>query len=162
MPNQSKVVHKKQSICTFVHVIFYYRVTPKGYGPFNATFNNISVISWWSVLLVEETREPGENHRLVTSHWPISYYHIRLYQVHLARAGFELKILVVKGSDYIGSNKSNYHTTTTTAAPYFIYRVWKIELLFKHQASSSYIFVKLFEYYFLYKLFRNVFWTHQK
>ena len=29
---------------------------------FNATFNNISVISWWSVLLVEETRVPGENH----------------------------------------------------------------------------------------------------
>ena len=30
---------------------------------FNATFNNISVISWWSVLLVEETGVPGENHR---------------------------------------------------------------------------------------------------
>jgi hypothetical protein len=30
---------------------------------FNATFNNISVISWQSVLLVEETREPRENHR---------------------------------------------------------------------------------------------------
>jgi hypothetical protein len=30
---------------------------------FNATFNNISVISWWSVLLVEETEGPGENHR---------------------------------------------------------------------------------------------------
>ena len=29
---------------------------------FNATFNNISVISWWSVILVEETRVPGENH----------------------------------------------------------------------------------------------------
>jgi len=29
---------------------------------FNATFNNISVISWRSVLLVEETRVPGENH----------------------------------------------------------------------------------------------------
>ena len=29
---------------------------------FNATFNNISVISWWSVLLMEETRVPGENH----------------------------------------------------------------------------------------------------
>jgi len=27
---------------------------------FNATFNNISVISWWSVLLVEETGGPGE------------------------------------------------------------------------------------------------------
>ena len=32
---------------------------------FNATFNNISVISWRSILLVEETRGPGENHRLV-------------------------------------------------------------------------------------------------
>ena len=28
----------------------------------NATFNNISVISWWSVLLVEETGGSGENH----------------------------------------------------------------------------------------------------
>jgi hypothetical protein len=27
---------------------------------FNATFNNISVILWWSVLLVEETGGPGE------------------------------------------------------------------------------------------------------
>jgi hypothetical protein len=25
---------------------------------FNATFNNIPIISWWSVLLVEETRVP--------------------------------------------------------------------------------------------------------
>jgi hypothetical protein len=30
---------------------------------FNATFNNISVISWWSVLLVEETRVTGDNHQ---------------------------------------------------------------------------------------------------
>jgi len=29
---------------------------------FNATFNNISVISWRSVLLMEETRVPGENY----------------------------------------------------------------------------------------------------
>jgi hypothetical protein len=28
----------------------------------NTTFNNISVISWRSVLLVEETAVPGENH----------------------------------------------------------------------------------------------------
>jgi len=31
-------------------------------------FNNISVISWWSVLLVMETGVPGENHRLFASH----------------------------------------------------------------------------------------------
>ena len=35
---------------------------------FNATFNNISAISWRLVLLVEETGEPGENHRPVESH----------------------------------------------------------------------------------------------
>ena len=36
---------------------------------FNATFNNISVISWRSVLLVWETAVPRENHRPVASHW---------------------------------------------------------------------------------------------
>jgi hypothetical protein len=35
---------------------------------FNATFNNILAISWWSVLLVEETGVPGENHRPTESH----------------------------------------------------------------------------------------------
>ena len=35
---------------------------------FNATFNTISVLSWWSVSLVEETGEPRENHRPVASH----------------------------------------------------------------------------------------------
>ena len=34
---------------------------------FNATFNNISVISCRSVLLVEETKGPGKNHQLVGS-----------------------------------------------------------------------------------------------
>jgi hypothetical protein len=35
---------------------------------FNATFNNILVISWLSVLLVEETGVSGENHRHAASH----------------------------------------------------------------------------------------------
>jgi hypothetical protein len=35
---------------------------------FNATFNNISVITWQSVLLVEETGVPGENHQTVENH----------------------------------------------------------------------------------------------
>jgi hypothetical protein len=35
---------------------------------FNATFNNISVISWQSVLLVEEIRIAGENHRPAAIH----------------------------------------------------------------------------------------------
>jgi len=36
---------------------------------FNATLNNISVISWLSVILVDETDVPGENHRPAASHW---------------------------------------------------------------------------------------------
>jgi hypothetical protein len=35
---------------------------------FNTTFNNISAISWQSVLLVEETGVPGENHSPAISH----------------------------------------------------------------------------------------------
>ena len=35
----------------------------------NATFNNISVISWRSFLLVKETGGHGENHWPVASHW---------------------------------------------------------------------------------------------
>jgi hypothetical protein len=35
---------------------------------FNATFNNISVISWRSVLLVDKTGVARENHQPVTSH----------------------------------------------------------------------------------------------
>jgi hypothetical protein len=34
---------------------------------FNATFSNISVMSWQLVVLVEETGVPGENHRSVAS-----------------------------------------------------------------------------------------------
>jgi hypothetical protein len=37
---------------------------------FNTTFNNISVISWRSVPLVEETGVPGENRRPVVSYSP--------------------------------------------------------------------------------------------
>ena len=38
----------------------------------NATFNNISVISWRSVLLVEETGIPRENHWQTLSHNVVS------------------------------------------------------------------------------------------
>jgi hypothetical protein len=42
----------------------------------NATFNNISVISWLSVLLVEETGGSGENHRSVVSHSQTLSYNV--------------------------------------------------------------------------------------
>ena len=36
---------------------------------FNATFNNISAISWRPVVVVEEAGVPGENHRPWASNW---------------------------------------------------------------------------------------------
>ena len=98
---------------------------------FNATFNNISVISWRSVLLVEETEVPRENHRPVARYWQTlshnvvsstpgpsgiqtrnvsddKHYHIMFYWTV-----FKLTTLVVIGTDCISSCKSNYHKITT-------------------------------------------------
>ena len=63
---------------------------------FNATFNNISFISWRPVLLVEETKKT----------------------IDLSQVTDKLYHMVI-GSDCIGSCKSNYHAvavTITTAA----------------------------------------------
>ena len=58
---------------------------------FNAIFNIISVISWRSVLSVEETGGPGENHRHVESRWQTLSHNV----VHLAL--IEIRIHNISG-----------------------------------------------------------------
>ena len=77
---------------------------------FNATFNNISVVLWWSVSLVEETGVPRENHRPAAS---IEYTS--------PCVGIKLTTFVVIGTDCTSSCKSIYHTITTTIVPVNIY-----------------------------------------
>jgi len=73
----------------------------------NATFNNISVISWRSVLLVEETGVHGKKPPTLT----LSYN-----GVHLAL--LEIRTHNISGDRhyYIGSSKSNYHLPTRITA----------------------------------------------
>ena len=53
---------------------------------FNATFNNISVILWWSVLLVEYTEKTNDLPQVTDK-----LYHIMLYRVHLSCVGCDIR-----------------------------------------------------------------------
>ena len=64
---------------------------------FSTTFNNISVISWWSVLLVEDTG-----------------------------VGFKLTTLVVIGTDCMGSYKSNYHNDHDHDSTFFFNYIYTV------------------------------------
>ena len=59
----------------------------------NVTFNNISVISWWSILLMEETGVPRESHQPVASHWQTVSHNVVL-NTPCNQFGFELTTLV--------------------------------------------------------------------
>ena len=116
---------------------------------FNATFNNISVILWRSVLLVEETEVPRENHRPVESQWQtLSQCFIQDTSLCM---GFELTTLVMIGIDCIGSLKSNYHTIRTTTAPQnlIICQLYTLYIVYLHTSRNKYWFEKwIFKIFF--------------
>ena len=75
---------------------------------FNATFSNNSVILWQSVLFVEETEVPGENHRFVASHQQTLSHNV---------------VSSTTSHERDLSCKSNYHTIMTTTTPVLRYFV---------------------------------------
>jgi hypothetical protein len=92
-----------------------YRLYWVGFMVLNATFTNISVISWWSFLLAEENKVPGENHRPAASHWQT--WSQCCIEYTSPWTGFKLTIFMVIGTNCTGSCKSNYHAIKTTIAP---------------------------------------------
>jgi hypothetical protein len=123
---------------------------------FNATFNNISAISRGSILLVEESGVPRENYQPAANKTKslTNFYHIMLWWVQLAWAGFELTMLVVIGTDFTGSCKSICHTITATTAPILVQTVGWVQFCITQQllTHSNYSLVYIFKQQLL-KLF---------
>ena len=71
---------------------------------FNSTFNDILIISWRLVLLVEETGGLGENHRPAASHWQTVSHSV--VSSTPRRSWIELTTLVVIDNECIGSYQS--------------------------------------------------------
>ena len=99
---------------------------------FNVTFNNISVISWRSVLLVEETGGPRENHRPIASHWQTLSHNV----VHTDLIEIQTHNI---STDCIGSCKSNYNTITATTAPIVKVRIPVYKYISLITCSAKYL-----------------------
>ena len=99
----------------------------------SAIFNNISVISSWSVLLEMKIGVPEENHWPAASHWQTC---CMLYGVHLAWTGFELTMIVVIGTDCICSCKSSNHAIEKLLLLLFVLLVCGLHI--KWTSSISY------------------------
>jgi hypothetical protein len=95
----------------------------------NATFNNISVMSWRSVFI---SGGPGENHRPVTSHWQTSSRNL-VSCISINKYVYSLKsVQQHHGSKFLSILKYNKATIQ------FVFRI-------KYQADAS-LGMELFSY----------------
>ena len=85
---------------------------------FNATFNNISGI-FWAVNFIAAGNRNTWGKPPTLSKVTDRLYNIMLYRVHLAMNGVRTTLMVI-GTDFKGSCKSNYHMITTTTVPRYL------------------------------------------
>ena len=116
---------------------------------FNATFINISVISWRSVWLMEETAEYPENTTELRQSLTTLSHNV------VSSTQFELTTLVVIGTDCIKSScKSNQHPIMTSKAlfSFFLISTWE-------NTITNFIVCKSLDYDFCVCLVKNS-WSH--
>ena len=97
---------------------------------FNATFNNISIISWVAVSFICE-----ENHWQTLSHNVVS-------STTRYEQDSSSQLVVVIGTDCTGSCKSNYQTMTTTTDIYINFNI-HCTCIYRHEGHDvQYNFLK--------------------
>ena len=109
-----KIFHRNLCVLKYIILMFILMVM---------VFNDISVIWWRSVLLVEETRE---NHRPDATHWQTLSHNV---VSSTPRMGGNRTRNVRGGEHWFHSYKSNYHTITTIKAPFNFYKLTNIRPL---------------------------------
>ena len=127
---------KYEILLQYVEIKLNYRVRVM---VLNATFNNISIISWRSVLLVEETGVLGENHRPAESHWQtLSHNVVSSTPRHQRGSNSQWQwwyALIAQTCSW----KSNYHTITT--APYYPFCIFNF-FFQKYIGQYKYMYIQ--------------------
>ena len=119
-------------------------ITAEGLKEYTLEKQNISAISWRSVLLVEETGVPGENHPPAASHWQTLSHNVVSSTPRLSG------IRTHNFSDCIGSLKSDYHTVTTTTPSVYSNvsilsnNILHVYLYLKRLLEHVYLFVMIY------------------
>ena len=109
---------------------------------FNVTFINIAGISWWAVLLMEETGVHGENHRPVVSHWQTSSHNVQCIEDTSPWTELQLTNLMVIYTDCIASCKSKL--TKNSRLPRPLEYMYYLLSSYMYYRGRSEIWLKLF------------------